>query len=117
MSEVGAGKVEQVPRYVGEAVLLYQSEGAEEAVEAAREQARAYAEEHGIRLHEQAAKRFLDGERPAECSQLRHWVVVGEDRMIRRAMDAAESEGVGLGLLPVGKLTQTRDFYDLPGDA
>jgi uncharacterized hydrophobic protein (TIGR00271 family) len=117
MSEAGAGKAEQAPRCVADAVLLYQSEGAEEAVEAAREQARAFAAEHGIQLYECSAKRFLDGERPDECEGARHWVVVGEDRMIRRAMDAAESEGVGLGLLPVGKLTQTRDFYDLPADA
>ncbi|MGB0212920.1 DUF389 domain-containing protein [Algiphilus sp.] len=112
----GASSTEDddAPVLVDTALLIIQGEGGDAAVEAECERARAFAAEHGIALHEVAARTFFDSEPPEDAP--RHWIVIGEDRVLMRAMDAAEGREVGLGLLPAGKLTRTRGFYDLPAD-
>ncbi|MBY8965584.1 DUF389 domain-containing protein [Algiphilus sp. NNCM1] len=77
--------------------------------------ARRFAEQHGIHLQEVSVEALLDN--GAGCrDRAAHWVVIGDDTVMLKVIDAAEAHEAGLGLIPVGRPTRCQSFYDLPTD-
>lgn len=105
------------PELVKSALLVAPGAGADGELDAAVAEAcakaRAFAQAHGIAVEEVALDALLDD--PAACkARAAHWVVVGNDSALQKAMDAAEANDAGLGILPAGRPARCRSFYDLP---
>jgi len=105
------------PELVTAALLVAPGAGADgeldTAVAEACAEARAFAEAHGVALQEAALDDVL-ADTASFKDSVGHWVVVGNDSTLQKAMEAAEANDASLGLLPVGRPARTRSFYDLP---
>ncbi|WP_420428308.1 DUF389 domain-containing protein [Algiphilus sp.] len=113
-----SGAQEAAPPPLVECALLVtaSAEGERDsAVAQACEGAWEFAEAHGIHVQEVALETLLD-DVPGFLNTATHWVVIGDDAVMLKAIDAAEAHEAGLGLVPVGRPTRCQSFYDLPGD-